>query len=290
MTLLLDVLKRSEAFLAARGIESARLDAQVLLAHGLGIRKIDLYLQHDRPLSEPELERLRGLVRERARGVPVAYLTGEREFFSLPFRVTRDTLVPRPETEGLVEAGLLALSGAAAPRVADVGTGSGCVIVALLHRLPSATGTATDVSKAALLVARENALRHGVLSRVELLEGSLLDPLRSTPAWGALDAVLSNPPYVVRGDPALDSRVAEHEPAAALYVEGDDPLAPAREIAAAALSALAPGGFLAIEVGAGSGGAAQEMLVGLGFAGVRVAADGAGIPRVVSGRSPAARS
>ena len=288
MTALLEVLKKSEAFLAARGIESARLDAQILLAHGLGIRKIDLYLQHDRPLEEPELERLRGLVRERARGVPVAYLTGEREFFSLSFRVTRETLVPRPETEGLVEAALAALERTLAPRVADVGTGSGCVIVALLNRLPTSTGVATDISAAALEVARGNAERHGVSSRISLLEGNLLDPLRGTAHWGALDAVLSNPPYIVRGDPTLQLHVATHEPAAALYVEGSDPLAPARAIAEAAQTALAPGGLLAIEVGAESGAAARALLAGLGYLDVVVRPDGAGIPRIVSGRNPPA--
>ncbi len=282
-TPLLEILQKATAYLSARGSDSARLDAEVLLAHGLALRRIDLYLQHDRPLAGPELDRLRSLVVERGRGVPVAYLTGEREFFSLPFRVTKDVLVPRPETEALVERALAALATVEAPSLADVGTGSGCVAVALLKRLPAATAFGTDVSPAALEVARENARRHGVDGRLALLEGSWLEPLRAGPSWGRLDAVVSNPPYVLRGDPALARDVAANEPEVALYAPGTDPLGPARAIATSALEALRPGGLVAIEIGAGSGEAAGEMLRALGYADVDVTADGAGIPRVAAG-------
>jgi release factor glutamine methyltransferase len=284
---LLEVLQKSSAFLAERGVESHRLDAEILLAHGLGLRRIDLYLQHDRPLDPAELARLRPLVLERGRGVPVAYLTGEREFFDLAFRVSRDVLVPRPETEGLVEAALAALAGVDAPRFCDVGTGSGCVAISLLHRLPRARAVATDLSKAALLVARENAARHGVLDRLDLREGHLLEPLGHAPAWTDLDAIVSNPPYVVRGDPTLEPRVAAHEPALALYVEGQDPLSVARALARAAPAALRPGGLLAFEIGAGSGPAAVELVASLGYLEPAVDPDRAGIPRVVRGRRPA---
>src|SRR5262245_45912096 len=208
MPTVLEVLKRSTEWLASRGSASPRLDSEVLLASGLGVRRIDLYLLFDRPLSEPEVVRLRGLVTERGKGVPVAYLTGTREFFSLPFEVTRDTLVPRPDTEALVEAALEALLGAEAPLVADVGTGTGCVLVSVLHRLASARGHGTDVSAAAVAVARRNAAKHGLEARATVHEGSWLSPLRSTEAWGRLDAVLSNPPYVVRGDPTREPGVA----------------------------------------------------------------------------------
>jgi release factor glutamine methyltransferase len=286
-TSLLDVLKKATAWLAERGIESSRLDAEILLAHGLGLRRIDLYLQHDRPLDEAELARLRGLVMERSKGVPVAYLTGARDFHALAFRVTKDVLVPRPETEALVDVAVAALSGLDAPVVADVGTGSGCVVVSILHAVPAARGVGLDVSRAALAVARDNATRHGVAERLDLLEGDLLEPLRGDARWGTLDVVVSNPPYVVRGDPTLDRHVAAHEPAVALYVPGTDPLEVARRLASAAREALAPGGLLAFEIGAGSGEAATALLEGLGFAGVAVDADGAGIPRVARGRRPA---
>jgi release factor glutamine methyltransferase len=283
-TTVLDVLRKATDFFRARGLESARLDAEVLLAHGLRIKRLDLYLQHDRPLGEPELVPLRDLVRERGRGVPVAYLTGEKEFFALPFRVTKDVLVPRPETEGLVEAAMEALHGVASARFADVGTGSGCVAVALLKERPDARAFATDVSEGALAVARENASRHGVAERFDGRHGPVLAPLRGDPAFGHLDAVLSNPPYIVRSDPTLERAVAEHEPAVALYVEGDDPLSLAAAIASEALSALAPGGFLAIEIGAGSGARARALLERLGYTDVIVRPDGAGIPRIACGR------
>jgi release factor glutamine methyltransferase len=260
------------------------VDAEVLVAHGLGLRRLDLYLQHDRPLSDAELDRLRALVRERARGVPVAHLTGTREFRSLPFRVTRDVLVPRPETEDLVDAALEALRDVASPRVCDVGTGSGCVAISLLVERPDARAFATDVSPAALAVARENAAARAVADRFDAREGSILEPLRGDPAHGRLDAVVSNPPYVVRGDPTLEPGVAAHEPAVALYVEGDDPLSTAAAVAREALDALAPGGFLAIEVGATSGERARALLESLGYRDVVVRRDLARIPRVATAR------
>lgn len=290
MPTLLEILKKSTAFLERKGLETPRLDAEVLIAHGLGLRRLDLYLQHDRPLSEAELARLRDLLAERGAGKPVAYLTGTREFFGLAFEVTGDVLVPRPETEGLVEAGVAALSSLDAPLFCDVGTGSGCVAVAVLHAVSRARAWATDVSEAALAVAARNARRHGVEGRLTLVHGHLLDPFRGTEAWGRLDAVLSNPPYVVRGDPTLAADVAKFEPAAALYVEGDDPLSVAREIATTAREALRPGGLLALEVGAASGTPAREALARLGYVDVSLAKDLGGIERVVSGRCPPAAS
>lgn len=286
-TPLVDVLRKASAWLADRGIESSRLDAEILLAHGLGVRRIDLYLQHDRPLDDAELARLRALVMERSKGVPVAYLTGARDFHALTFRVTKDVLVPRPETEALVDVAVSALAGIEAPVLSDVGTGSGCVIVSVLHAVPAARGIALDVSTAALAVARDNATRHGVADRLDLLEGDLLEPLRGDPRWGRLDAVVSNPPYIVRGDPTLDRHVAAHEPAVALYVPGSDPLAIVRRLASRAREALRQGGLLACEIGAGSGPAAKALFEELGFAAVAVDPDGAGIPRVVRGRRPA---
>jgi len=284
---LLDVLKKTTSFFEARRLELPRLEAEVLIAHGLGLRRLDLYLQFDRPLSEAELAPLRDLVRERGRGVPAAYLTGAREFFALPFRVTRDVLVPRPETEGLVEVALERLRDVPSPRVADVGTGSGCVALAFLKERPDAFAYATDVSAAALAVARGNATALGVADRFDAREGSVLAPLAGDAAAAALDAVLSNPPYIVRGDPTVAPDVAAHEPAAALYVAGDDPLEVAAAVAREARGLLRPGGLLALEVGAGSGAAAQALLTRLGYVEVAVRADLGGIPRIVFGSAPA---
>lgn len=283
---LVEVLKRSASWLAERGLESPRLEAELLLAHGLGLRRLDLYLQHDRPISEAERDRLRALVTERARGVPLAYVTGEREFYSLPFRVDRRVLIPRPETEHLVEAAHRHLLGMDRGVLADVGTGSGCIVVAALHGLPAARGHALDRSAAALEVARENAERHGVTARVAFHEGDLLAPLRGTPDWGRLDVVVSNPPYIVRSDPTVAPDVAAHEPPEALYVAGDDPLEPFRRLAEQALSALRAGGLLAVEVGAGSARAGLAHLERLGYREVRSIPDLAGIERVVLGLRP----
>lgn len=267
-------------------MESPRLEAELLLAHGLGLRRLDLYLQHDRPVSAAERERLRGLVTERGRGVPLAYLTGEREFFSLGFEVSPDVLIPRPETEHVVEAAQAHLLGREGAAFADVGTGSGCIAVAVLHGLPAVRGHAVDLSPAALAVAARNAARHGVAERLVLHVGDLLAPLRGGADWGRLAAVLSNPPYIVRGDPTVAPDVAAHEPAQALYVEGADPLAVVRRLAEQALEALAPGGLLAVEVGAGSAAEAQAHLARLGYAAVRALRDLAGIERVVLGVRP----
>lgn len=248
------------------------------------MRRLDLYLRFDRVLTEAERDRVRPLVKERATGVPVAYLVGEREFFSLPFHVDARVLVPRPETEHLVEAAVARLTGLAAPRFADVGTGSGCIAVSVLRAVPGARGYALDVAPGALEVAGTNARRHGVAERLELLEGDLLAPLRGTSAWGGLDAVLSNPPYVVRGDPRLERAVAAHEPPEALFVPGDDPLAVAQRVAEEARDALAPGGLLALELGAGSAPEAVRRLTALGYREIESVRDLAGIERVVLGR------
>lgn len=258
----------------------------MLIAHALGLRRLDLYLQHDRPLTDDELGRLREAVRERGRGVPVAQLTGVREFHSLSFTVTRDVLVPRPETEGLVEVAVAFLAPVERARFVDVGTGSGCIGVSMLKALPTARAFATDVSSAALAVARGNAVRHEVADRFDAREGSLLGPIAAEPSFGALDAVVSNPPYVVRGDPTLSRDVAEHEPAVALYVEGDDSLALVRALAREARPALRPGGLLAVEIGHRDGERARALLAGAGYEDVDVIADLGGVPRVVRGTTP----
>ncbi len=282
----IEILRRSTSWLAGRGLEQPRLDAELLIAHALGLDRLDLYVQHDRPLGEDELTKARALIRERGARKPVAYLLGRREFYSLTFEVDERVLVPRPETEHLVEVALDALKPLEQPVFADVGTGSGCIAVAVLVNLPGARAHALDVSGRALEVARANAARHGVEDRITFHEGDLLEPLRGEAIWGALDAVLSNPPYVRRDDETVEPDVREHEPDTALFVPGSDPLTYVRGIAEVALEALVPGGLVAFEVGYESGAAAETLLGMLGYRDTDLIRDFAEIERIVTGRKP----
>lgn len=280
----LEVLRRSTEWLRGRGIEQPRLDAELLMAHALGVQRLDLYVQFDRPLTEEELGSARGLVRARGDHTPVAYIVGQREFYSLEFAVDARVLVPRPETEHLVEAALAHLAPREAPVFADIGTGSGCIAISVLKGHAGARAHAVDVSPDALEVARENVARHEVGERIALHGGDLLAPLRASSDWGRLDAVLSNPPYVLADDPALAPDVRAHEPAAALFVPGSDALAYVRRIAVDALEALAPGGLLACEIGHESGADALALFDELGYLETRLIPDLARIDRVVLGQ------
>ena len=216
MPTLLEVLRLSTGFLAQRGSSTARLDAELLTAHSLGLRRLDLYLQFDRPLREEELQPVRELLRRRGAGEPVAYLLGEREFYGRAFAVTPAVLIPRPDTETLVEA---ALQYREARRIADVGTGSGCIAVTMACELPDAHVVATDVSAEALQVARANAERHGVAERVTFVQGAWTEPLRD---GAPFDMLLSNPPYVTEAELGeLAADVRNFEPHTALVVPGD---------------------------------------------------------------------
>lgn len=251
MPTLIEVLRLSTRFLAQRGSESARLDAELLTAHSLHLRRLDLYLQHDRPLREDELEPIRALLRRRAAGEPVAYLVGEREFYGRSFRVTPAVLIPRPDTEALVEAALRwararSLDGAGL-RIADVGTGSGCIALTLCAELPSARAVASDVSAEALEVARDNAERLGVADRVQLVQGGWCTPLR---AHAPFDMLLSNPPYVTDGEvEELAVDVRNYEPRGAL-ASGADGLAAYRALLAGAPALLDAGAhaYVGVEV------------------------------------------
>jgi len=285
-----DALTRSTGWLADKGIPSARLDAEALLAHILGTSRLNLYLAWDRLLDEDQKKLYRALLQRRSEFEPVAYITGKREFFSLELRVTPDVLVPRPETELLVEEALeLAetMAGdrdAGPPRIADVGTGSGAVVVALAAHLPGARFVATDVSAAALAVAADNARTHGVAGVIEFRKTSLLDNVE-----GPLDLVVSNPPYVAERDRAsLPPDVARHEPAAALFA-GEDGLDVISALIPSAAERLRPGGWMAVEIGAGQIGEVARLLEENGcFERPRVKPDYQGIERVVSSRRRAA--
>jgi release factor glutamine methyltransferase len=188
----LQVIKLSSDHLQKHGSDSARLDAEVLLATALGLRRLDLYLQFDRQLTEPELSTYRALVARRAHGEPVAYLVGHKEFMALDFEVTPAVLVPNPDTEVLVQRAVALAREAARPfRVADIGTGSGCVAVALAHYAPEVEVWATDISAEALEVAARNVAKHGLNERVHLACGDLMEPLE-----GTFDLVCANLPYL----------------------------------------------------------------------------------------------
>jgi len=280
---LLEVLQRSTEFLRSKGCDAPRLDAELLLAKALGATRLELYLQFDRPLEGGELERCRDLVRRRGAREPVAYLLGEKEFRSLAFEVNADVLVPRPETETLVEEALAFLDGRGAREadVADVGTGSGCIAVAVAHASPGARVAATDVSAAALAVAARNAARHGVADRIAFAHGPFLD---AVDAAARFDLVASNPPYVLPSEePSLPPEL-RFEPRAALFVPDGDAGAMHRALAEAARARLRAGGGLMVEIGETQGDAASRALREAGFADVRVRKDLAGDDRVVIGR------
>ncbi len=265
------------------GLESARLDAEVLLAHALDVQRVGLYIDLDRPLDDAERDRYRGLVSRRLQREPVAYLVGEREFWSRPFDVDARVLVPRPETETLVEQALVALRDFTAPRVLDVGTGSGIIAVTLAAERPDARVVATDLSADALEVAAANVARHEV--EVTLHVGDLFEALPSQePPFGLIAA---NLPYVAMAE--RDSLQPELlvEPAGALFAE-DGGLAVVKRLVRAVSAHLErPGGVLMLEVGLGQTREVAQLLMDAGISdGVTVHRDLAGLERVVSGRLP----
>jgi len=270
--LLLEVLRRATGYLESHGSGSPRLDAELLLAHALGVRRLDLYLQFDRPLAEPELAAYRELVARRGRGEPVAYLVGRKEFMKLDFEVTPDVLVPNPDTEVLVQLAVARARERARPvRVADVGTGSGCIAVAIAHYVPQATVWASDDDPAALAVAERNVQALGAAGRVALLLGDLLAPVP-----GELDIVCANLPYVAEGS-ELPADVLAQPRHALFAAEGGAALI--RRLLGEAPARLVAGGVLLVEI---DGSLREALLGGLeGYAGHRFHSDLGGHPRVL---------
>jgi release factor glutamine methyltransferase len=272
---LLEVLRRATGYLTSHGSASARLDAEVLMAHALSVRRLDLYLQFDRQLSEAELAPYRDLLSRRGRGEPVAYLVGRKEFMKLDFEVTPDVLVPNPDTEVLVERAVAwareRSGGARAVHIADVGTGSGCIAVAVAHYVPEAVVWASDIDEAALAVAGRNVRTHGLADRVTLVRGDLLAPL---PA--ALDLVCANLPYVAPGADLPAEVVAQ--PAHALFAD-EAGAALVKRLLGEAPAKLVPGGAVFAEIDP----SLQQALLGAleGYAGHRLHRDLGGHVRVL---------
>ncbi|MGI8848045.1 MAG: peptide chain release factor N(5)-glutamine methyltransferase [Candidatus Dormibacteria bacterium] len=209
---LIEVVRLSTGYLGSHGSDSPRLDAELLAAHGLGLRRLDVYLQFDRRLTDTELTRVRDLLRRRGKGEPIAHITGEKEFHSRSFRVSGDVLIPRPDTESLVERALVAArSIGPAPRIADLGTGSGCIAVTIAAEIPGASVVAIDLSSEAASVASANARAHGVADRVDVRVGDWAHDLE------VMDIVVSNPPYGTSAELAeLERDVADYEPPLAI--------------------------------------------------------------------------
>ncbi len=274
------LLQWTARFFESKGIESARLDAELLLAHALGWKRIDLYACYDCVPSGEALGRFRELVRERGRRVPAKYLTGTTEFFSIPLAVAPGVLIPRPETELLVERALAILAKDAAALVADLGTGSGAIAIAVAAHRPLARVVATDVSPEALAVARANAERHGLAGAIEFRQGDWFAALAPGTRF---DAVLSNPPYVATGDlERAMPEVRDHEPRLALD-GGADGLAALRAVVAGAAGWLKPGGWLVVEIGAGQDAAVKQLAAETGsYEAAVVTPDYQGIPRIAS--------
>ena len=281
------LLEKTHEYLQDKGVEAARLSAELLLAHALGCERIGLYTNFDQDVPELVLARFRELIALRANRVPVGYLTGKAYFYSLEFKVNPDVLIPRPETELLVEqvVSICRTSHFASPNILEIGTGSGCVAVALAENLPHAVLVATDISSAALDVAKENARTHGLSERIKFAQGDLFEALGSEPAEPrAFDFIVSNPPYIARNEiPELSAEVREYEPRVALLA-GEDALAVHKRIVAGAKDHLADRGKLLMEMGCGQAEQAKRLLNESGYlADVHTLRDLQGHERIVAG-------
>ena len=276
---LAELLKTTTGWFRERGIDSARLDAELLLSHVLQVPRMTLYTSFDRPLSPDELDRYRGLARRRGRREPVAYILGEREFYGRSFTVDRRVLIPRPDTEVLIDEVLARLPEEADGIVLDYGTGSGAIALTLAAERPSLKLLALDVSADALDVARANAAALELSERVGFVRS---DGFARLPGRfrGGLAALVSNPPYVREDErPGMMPDVRDHEPGLALFA-GADGLHHYRQIAET-VDWLAPGGLVAVEVGQGQSAAVQAIFERAGLTDLRVRKDLSGIDRVV---------
>ena len=281
MKALVEVLTSTTRYLKERGVASPRLDTELLLGHVLGLDRVQVYMQFDRPLTEPELESLRGLVRRRGNREPLAWVLGKRDFFEHSFRVGPGVLVPRPDTETLVEAALAWIDESPS-FVADVCTGTGCIGLSIALARPETKVFLTDLSPEALACAKSNVEEHKLGSRVAVLRGDLLQPI---PATRPIDWVLANPPYIPTADLAgLEPEVRDQEPRLALD-GGSDGLDLYRRLIPDA-SRRARRGLL-VELGAGQAPAVAELMREAGFVEVEAIKDLGGVERVVRGRRPA---
>ncbi len=262
---------------AAKGLENPRLESEILLAAALGCKRIDLYVRHDQQANDAERGRFRDMVRRRLEGAPTAHVVGKKEFYSLDFAVSPAVLIPRPDTESLVDEAIRLAKGRPNLLIVDIGTGTGCVALALASRLPKARLVAVDICPQALAIASSNASRLGLESRVEFRLGNLLEPVSDLRP----DLIVSNPPYIPTADLAgLEVGVRDHEPRLALD-GGPDGLRVIESLTIQATTLLAADGRLLLEIGAGQEAPARHLLTRLGWRVEAVLKDGGGHPRVV---------
>lgn len=278
----LAVARAAGGHLAARGVRDGRLDAELLLASVLGVNRLELYLQHERRLTDEELDRYRGMVRRRARREPLQYITGTVTFRQLELRVDRRALIPRPETEvlvGLVLDRAREQGAGASARALDIGTGTGAIALSLLAEGGVRSCVATDVSADALALAGENAAALGLADRLELRAGTLWQPVV---AGERFDVIVSNPPYIATPEGAgLDPEVVDWEPGVALFA-GADGLAVVEPIVRGAPDRLAERGLLALEIGETQSQRVAQLARSVGLVEVRIHEDLAGRPRIVT--------
>ena len=277
---IMKILNWTKQYFEAKGVENPRLDAEVLLCAVLKCQRITLYVDFERPLSEEELATYREYVRRRGNFEPLAYILGERAFMRNTFKVNKATLVPRPETELLVEslvriAPMLEREGDV--KILDIGTGSGAIIVSLLDYLPNAKGVGVDISVDALIVAKENSEKIGVTGRIGFVRSDVFSKL---PLEKKFDIIVSNPPYIPAGDIAGLDKDVQQEPRGALD-GGADGLDFYRRITAEAMDHMAEEGVLAFEIGIGQAAAVQQLCLDAGFVKTAVRKDYAGIERMV---------
>jgi len=282
-----ELIQVTADYLAGKDVDSARLNAERLLGEVLGLARIDLYINHDRPLTPDELDRYRELVKRRAAGEPLQALLGETEFYGRSFKMAEGVFIPRPETERLVEACVTRMTGGTSsllsPLALEMGCGSGIIACTLASEIPRLQVKATDVNLRAVELSRINAKRLGVSARVEILEGALLDPVPAD-LRGRANLLVSNPPYIRSGDmPGLPREVREHDPAEALD-GGPDGLRFYHEIAQRAVEWLAPGGLVAVEIGFDQPDQVSAIFAASGLGEITVEADYSKQPRVVLAR------
>ncbi|TVP79240.1 MAG: peptide chain release factor N(5)-glutamine methyltransferase [Puniceicoccaceae bacterium] len=250
-----EIKARTETFLTQKGVPNAKLDTDILIAHSLGLKRLDLYLDLDRPLTEAQLDALRPLVKRRAGREPLQYIVGSTEFYGLTLKVDARALIPRHETEELVDR-IFAHLTTAPQSILDLGTGSGALALALASKYLNAAVTAIDLSADALALARENAAALGLTDRIQFLEGSWLEPLAGEARF---DLIVANPPYLTEAEmETAEPEVVLHEPHSAL-VSGGEGLDDLRHILASAKDFLNPGGHLAMETGIAQHAALKQL-------------------------------
>ncbi len=274
---LLEVLRATERYLADRGVENPRLNAEHLLAHALGLKRMELYLQFDRPLSEAERTPLRDMVKRRGTREPLQHILGTAGFHGRTFTCDQRALVPRPETEQLVELALEFAKQFNKPTLLDIGTGSGVIVLTVALELPSATLHATDASPDALALAAANADRHDLTDRITFHQADLLPPGETK-----FDLILANLPYISTDEIATLSPEVRHDPASALD-GGADGLDLIRRLIESAPAHLTPGGALLLEIGAGQADAVNALLAARKFRDISLRPDYSNIPRFAVG-------